>query len=171
MQVMDALKMDWPEDSFDLVWACESGEHMPDKKLYVEEMTRVLKPGAHLCFSSAATSVTFCSNTRGSKLSLKEPPQLAADEVHVSATNETHGISADSSDPNRDLAPFTAAGGRIIIATWCQREETPEAPFTDKEKAELDFLYTEWAHPYFISIQEYERLMQARGSLALFFRC
>lgn len=45
-QVMDALHMDFPDDTFDLVWACESGEHMPDKKLYVEEMTRVLKPGA-----------------------------------------------------------------------------------------------------------------------------
>ncbi len=43
---MDALAMTWPDDSFDLVWACESGEHMPDKKRYVEEMTRVLKPGA-----------------------------------------------------------------------------------------------------------------------------
>lgn len=44
-QVMDALHMDFPDDSFDLVWACESGEHMPDKKAYIEEMTRVLKPG------------------------------------------------------------------------------------------------------------------------------
>lgn len=42
---MDALHMDFPDDTFDLVWACESGEHMPDKKLYIEEMTRVLKPG------------------------------------------------------------------------------------------------------------------------------
>lgn len=42
---MNALEMDWPDNSFDLVWACESGEHMPDKKLYVQEMTRVLKPG------------------------------------------------------------------------------------------------------------------------------
>jgi ubiquinone/menaquinone biosynthesis C-methylase UbiE len=47
---MDALKMDWPDNSFDLVWACESGEHMPDKKRYVEEMTRVLKPGAQSVF-------------------------------------------------------------------------------------------------------------------------
>ena len=31
-QVMDALHMDFPDDTFDLVWACESGEHMPDKK-------------------------------------------------------------------------------------------------------------------------------------------
>ena len=44
-QVMDALHMDFPDDTFDLVWACESGEHMPDKKKYIEEMTRVLKPG------------------------------------------------------------------------------------------------------------------------------
>ena len=48
---------------------CESGEHMPDKKKYVEEMVRVLKPG-----------------------------------------------------------------GTLVIATWCQREETPATPFTQSEK-------------------------------------
>ena len=47
-QVMDALAMEWEDDSFDLVWACESGEHMPDKRKYVEEMTRVLRPGGKL---------------------------------------------------------------------------------------------------------------------------
>jgi len=99
-QVMDALKMDWPDDSFDLVWACESGEHMPDKKLYVEEMVRVLKPG-----------------------------------------------------------------GTLVIATWCQREETLDTPFTKEEKAELDFLYSEWAHPFFVSIEEYARLMEGTGKL------
>merc|ERR1712054_92166 len=60
---------------------------MPDKKKYVEEMTRVLKPG-----------------------------------------------------------------GNIVIATWCQRET-------------LDFLYAEWTHPYFISIEEYGRLMEGTGAL------
>ena len=34
------------DNSFDLVWACESGEHMPDKQKYIQEMERVLKPGA-----------------------------------------------------------------------------------------------------------------------------
>ncbi len=86
--------MEFPDDTFDLVWACESGEHMPDKKKYVEEMTRVLKPG-----------------------------------------------------------------GTLVIACWCQREETPQAPFSEKDKADLKFLYEEWAHPFFISIQEFERLM------------
>jgi len=47
-QVMDALEMQFPDNTFDYVWACESGEHMPDKKKYVEEMTRVLKPGGRI---------------------------------------------------------------------------------------------------------------------------
>ena len=44
-QVMNALDMSFEDDSFDIIWACESGEHMPDKGKYIEEMTRVLKPG------------------------------------------------------------------------------------------------------------------------------
>lgn len=97
-QVMDALAMDFPDNSFDVVWACESGEHMPDKKKYVEEMMRVLKPG-----------------------------------------------------------------GRIVIATWCQRDETPETPFNNYERKVLDFLYSEWTHPYFISINDYKNLMLGTG--------
>ena len=44
--VEDALEMpSFPDNTFDIVWACESGEHMPDKKKYIEQMMRVLKPG------------------------------------------------------------------------------------------------------------------------------
>merc|ERR1740127_7745 len=99
-QVMDALAMDFPDDTFDLVWACESGEHMPNKKAYIEEMARVLKPG-----------------------------------------------------------------GLLVMATWCQREDTVEAPFTKKELKRLDYLYSEWTHPHFISIDEYERHMTNTGVL------
>ncbi len=52
------------------------------------------------------------------------------------------------------------AGGHIVIATWCQREESPDRPFTPKDKAALQFLYDEWAHPYFVSVQEYGRLLE-----------
>jgi len=98
-ELCDALDMKYEDNSFDLVWACESGEHMPDKEKYVQEMTRVLKPG-----------------------------------------------------------------GRIVIATWCQRETPPE--FTPKERKTLDYLYGEWTHPYFISIEEYQRIMDRTGSLS-----
>ncbi|KAL4434784.1 hypothetical protein ABPG77_005311 [Micractinium sp. CCAP 211/92] len=100
-QVMDALKMEFPDNSFDLVWACESGEHMPDKKAYVDEMVRVLKPG-----------------------------------------------------------------GTLVIATWCQREETPDTPFSESDKERLRFLYEEWAHPYFVSKEEYGRIMEGTGHLS-----
>ena len=28
------------DDTYDLVWGCESGEHMPDKKKYIEDSAR-----------------------------------------------------------------------------------------------------------------------------------
>ena len=65
---MNALAMEFEDDTFDLVWACESGEHMPDKRLYVEEMTRVLKPGApsvscahSVCMEPPFTGSHFCT--------------------------------------------------------------------------------------------------------------
>lgn len=98
-EVMDALNMSFADNTFDFVWACESGEHMPDKQKYVEEMVRVLKPG-----------------------------------------------------------------GRIVIATWCQRDEG-EKPFNAQDKRMLKFLYSEWTHPYFISINEYKKLMIGSNQL------
>ena len=91
--------MDFEDDTFDFVWACESGEHMPDKKKYVEEMIRVLK-------------------TR-------------------------------RDDRDRHLVPA----------------RTPPA-FTAEEEKNLKFLYEEWAHPYFVSIEEYVRLMEGTGAMA-----
>ena len=52
------------------------------------------------------------------------------------------------------------AGGSLVIATWCQREETPDEPFTARDRAALQFLYDEWAHPFFVSVQEYGRLLE-----------
>lgn len=49
--VADALDLPFEDDSFDLVWSCESGGHMPDKQRFVAEMSRVLAPG----------SCTWCS--------------------------------------------------------------------------------------------------------------
>lgn len=99
-RVMNALEQTFDDNTFDLVWACESGEHMPDKNAYVNEMVRVLAPG-----------------------------------------------------------------GALAVATWCQREETPETPLTEEDKDNLQFLYDEWAHPYFISYEEYARIMEATGTM------
>ncbi|NEO84537.1 MAG: methyltransferase domain-containing protein [Spirulina sp. SIO3F2] len=44
-QVADALAMPFADESFDVVWSLESGEHMPDKRQFLAECYRVLKPG------------------------------------------------------------------------------------------------------------------------------
>lgn len=59
----------------------------------------------------------------------------------------------------QEMTRVLKPGGRIVIATWCQREEPPA--FNAQERKTLDYLYGEWTHPYFISIEEYARIMQA----------
>jgi MPBQ/MSBQ methyltransferase len=96
--VMDALNMEFSDNTFDIVWACESGEHMPDKKQYIDEMMRVLKPG-----------------------------------------------------------------GTFVMACWSQRDETDQHPFSRRDKRDLQYLYEEWTHPYFISISDYKQLIDNTG--------
>jgi tocopherol O-methyltransferase len=53
-QVADALNMPFADNSFDLVWSLESGEHMPDKAKFVAELFRVAVPGGRIII------VTWC---------------------------------------------------------------------------------------------------------------
>jgi len=53
-QVADALDMPFTDNSFDLVWSLESGEHMPDKEQFVNELFRVAVPGGRIII------VTWC---------------------------------------------------------------------------------------------------------------
>lgn len=46
--------MPFQDNSFDLVWSMESGEHMPDKKQFMSELTRVAMPGGKIII------VTWC---------------------------------------------------------------------------------------------------------------
>ncbi|MEM7595264.1 MAG: methyltransferase domain-containing protein [Cyanobacteria bacterium P01_A01_bin.83] len=47
-QVDDAMALSFPDASFDVVWSVEAGPHMPDKKVFAQELLRVLKPGGIL---------------------------------------------------------------------------------------------------------------------------
>ena len=97
-EIRDALATKFPDNTFDLVWTMESGEHMPDKSAFMKEIARVLKPG-----------------------------------------------------------------GRVVMATWCTRDVTPATPFSSLERTRLERVYKEWALPFFISIQEYQRITPPFG--------
>ena len=47
-QVMDYCNTSFPDNSFDVVWGCESICYASDKKQFIEEAFRILKPGGRL---------------------------------------------------------------------------------------------------------------------------
>ncbi|MGF1590839.1 MAG: methyltransferase domain-containing protein [Pleurocapsa sp.] len=51
-QVANALEMPFEDNTFDLVWSLESGEHMPEKTKFVAECYRVLKPGGKMILAT-----------------------------------------------------------------------------------------------------------------------
>lgn len=51
-QVADALALPFADDTFDLVWALESGEHMSDKTRFIQECYRVLQPQGKLIIAT-----------------------------------------------------------------------------------------------------------------------
>ena len=71
-QVADAQNMPFADNSFDLVWSLESGEHMPDKTKFMQECYRVLKPGGKFIM------VTWCHrSTENGALTNDEKQHLA----------------------------------------------------------------------------------------------
>ena len=51
-QIANALDMPFADNTFDLVWSLESGEHMPDKTKFLQECYRVLQPGGKIIFAT-----------------------------------------------------------------------------------------------------------------------
>lgn len=73
-QVANALQMPFSDNSFDLVWSLESGEHMPDKAQFLSECVRVLQPGGTLIMA------TWChrpTNSLAGELTDDEKKHLA----------------------------------------------------------------------------------------------
>ena len=113
--VADALALPFPDDSFDLVWSLESGEHMPDKKKFMAEMARVCAPGGRVLL------VTWCR--REGKLSFFDRTLLSAicyayhlpawvpmSEYRELARSPEMGLhEIGTADWSREVAPFWKA--------------------------------------------------------------
>ncbi len=70
-QVANALKMPFEDNTFDLVWSLESGEHMPEKAKFVAECYRVLKPGGKMILA------TWCHRETNSLAGDLTPSEVA----------------------------------------------------------------------------------------------
>jgi tocopherol O-methyltransferase len=114
-QVANALAMPFANDSFDLVWSLESGEHMPDKTQFMQECLRVLKPGGTLVL------VTWCHRD------LQEGPLSSGEQALLEAIYQVYCLPYVLS-----LAEYEAIARHLNIqnlqtADW----STAVAPFWD----------------------------------------
>lgn len=70
-EVANALEMPFEDNTFDLVWSLESGEHMPDKTKFIAECYRVLKPGGKMILA------TWCHRETDSLAGELTPSEVA----------------------------------------------------------------------------------------------
>jgi ubiquinone/menaquinone biosynthesis C-methylase UbiE len=49
-RVINAMDIDYPDNTFDIVYAANLLHHIPDPKVTIAEIHRVLKPGGKMCF-------------------------------------------------------------------------------------------------------------------------
>lgn len=116
-QVADALNMPFGDRSFDLVWALESGEHMPDKVKFLQECCRVLKPGGKFIMA------TWCHRPT----SEPKGPLTANEQKHLADIYRVYCLPYVISLPEYEAIARDVGFQNIRTADW----SAAVAPFWD----------------------------------------
>ncbi|MEA5465862.1 methyltransferase domain-containing protein [Leptothoe sp. PORK10 BA2] len=106
-QVADALAMPFADDSFDLVWSLESGEHMADKGQFLRECCRVLKPGGRLLVA------TWCHRP-------PTPPLTAPEQDHLAQIYRLYHLPYVISLPEYAALAQDLPLGELKTADWSE---------------------------------------------------
>ncbi|MDJ0773866.1 MAG: methyltransferase domain-containing protein [Mastigocoleus sp. MO_167.B18] len=114
-QVADAQEMPFADNSYDLVWSLESGEHMPNKTKFIQECYRVLKPGGKLIV------VTWCHRPTD------RLPLTAQEEKHLAEIYRVYHLPYVISLPEYKAIARNISLNDIRTADWSQAV----APFWD----------------------------------------
>lgn len=124
--VADALNMPFANESFDLTWSMESGEHMPDKSKFMSELARVTTKNGRIIV------VTWCHRELrpGESLTKKEIsllkkineayylPDWVPASIYVKLANELGLSDVRVDDWSEFVEPFWPAVIRSALVPW-----------------------------------------------------
>ncbi len=113
--VANALDVPFADESFDLVWSLESGEHMPDKARFLGECYRLLKPGGTLVLA------TWCHR------STENAPLTTAERQHLEQIYQAYHLPYVISLPEYE----SIAGGLGFTNLQVEDWSLAVAPFWD----------------------------------------
>ncbi|UKO95996.1 methyltransferase domain-containing protein [Nostoc sp. UHCC 0870] len=106
--VANAQAMPFDDNTFDLVWSLESGEHMPDKTKFMQECYRVLKPGGKFIM------VTWCHRPTD------ELPLSADEQKHLQDIYQVYCLPYVISLPEYEAIARQLPLNNIRTADWSQ---------------------------------------------------
>ncbi|MBD2363815.1 methyltransferase domain-containing protein [Anabaena minutissima FACHB-250] len=106
--VANAQAMPFDDNTFDLVWSLESGEHMPDKTRFMQECYRVLKPGGTFIM------VTWCHRPTD------ELPLSADEQKHLQDIYQVYCLPYVISLPEYEAIARQLPLNNIRTADWSQ---------------------------------------------------
>jgi tocopherol O-methyltransferase len=117
--VADALSIPFPDNSFDLVWSLESGEHMADKHKFLQECDRILKPGGKLILA------TWCHRPLDSQIGFQ--PLSNYEQRHLQRIYDVYALPFVISLPEYQAITASLKFENIRTVDW----STEVAPFWD----------------------------------------
>jgi len=108
--VADAMAMPFEANRFDLVWSLESGEHMPDKRRFLQECLRVLRPGGRLVLA------TWCHREDEPP----SPPLSAAERRDLERIYDLYHLPGTISLPAYERIASDLGFSQIRVADWSE---------------------------------------------------
>jgi tocopherol O-methyltransferase len=120
-EVADAMNPPFSPGAFDLVWSLESGEHMPDKRRFLNACFEMLSPGGIFLMATWCHRVTPPALSEEEQIHLQKLygayhlPYIISIEEYARLAAETGFTGIEIADWSEAVAPFWQAVVRSIF--------------------------------------------------------